>query len=390
MPFTRPPRFLAAVACTVLAGFTTGCTPLTAPGNLTDYVDSLRRVQRDPNPKNLVWHRNNLELLVNAAESRQLSPPPGLRVEYACLLAQQGKPEAAEEQLKREGAAYPDAVPFLASVRSRLGQIPPYRLNTTMFPAAKLPVLPAAVATTKGAQFPRMYEEKPVTVLVWPPINTTGEAEAAYYYSSTAGIELMRAGYYPLPVDFVRAVLGALSADESARLEREPISTLKALFHVDAVLMTTLYRWQPRDPISQNFEVDFHAALLSTQSSAVLWDSVERRTVGAMGSGDVGRPSGLPTAGVTAAVFPGLISPTNGAATASPPAGTGQLIPQDYMIDPTRGFIGMFKTLPVGKYHGQFMKDQAVAIDYQPGGSALTLPLGQAVNSAGGATVPKP
>lgn len=42
-----------------------------------------------------------------------------------------------------------------------------------------------AQRTTKLAEFPKMYEEQPHSILILPPINESTDAEAKDYYSTT-------------------------------------------------------------------------------------------------------------------------------------------------------------------------------------------------------------
>ncbi|MCX6955004.1 MAG: DUF4810 domain-containing protein [Verrucomicrobia bacterium] len=181
-----------------LAGLVAGCVTLTAPGDFGDYAFSLRRVQQDPSPRNLAWHQMNVEALIRASETRQVAVPPGLRAEYGHLLWQQGRKAEAEAQFTLERVAYPAATPFITPLRLHL-QADPARPR---FPAPTTPpprglgptVTGEPVATTKGAQFPRMYAEKPVTVLILPPVNFTSATEASLYFTTAVGVALTRAG----------------------------------------------------------------------------------------------------------------------------------------------------------------------------------------------------
>ena len=51
---------------------------------------------------------------------------------------------------------------------------------------------------TLGEQYPGMYEEKPLTIVIMPPINQTNHAEAKDYFYTTLYSPLCEKGYYVL------------------------------------------------------------------------------------------------------------------------------------------------------------------------------------------------
>ena len=61
---------------------------------------------------------------------------------------------------------------------------------TTITASAKDPEV------TKAQQYPGMYEEKPVTIAVMPPINRTTHAEAKEYFYTTLYRPLCEKGFY--------------------------------------------------------------------------------------------------------------------------------------------------------------------------------------------------
>ena len=60
---------------------------------------------------------------------------------------------------------------------------------------------------TKGEKFPLMYEEKPVTILVLPPMNHSTAADAKEYYSTTIAEPLSLSGYYVYPIEVTSEML---------------------------------------------------------------------------------------------------------------------------------------------------------------------------------------
>lgn len=61
--------------------------------------------------------------------------------------------------------------------------------------------------TTKQEAFPKMYSEKPLVILVLPPINQTTAADAKEYYSTTIAEPLSYEGFYILPIEVTNDIL---------------------------------------------------------------------------------------------------------------------------------------------------------------------------------------
>ena len=49
---------------------------------------------------------------------------------------------------------------------------------------------------TRGSQYPKMYEERPLAIVVMPPINQTNHVEAKDYFYTTLYSPLCEKGYY--------------------------------------------------------------------------------------------------------------------------------------------------------------------------------------------------
>ena len=65
---------------------------------------------------------------------------------------------------------------------------------------------------TRGTQYPLMYKEKPVTLLVMPPINNTTNVEAKDLLYTSISKPLIDAGYYVIHPMITMEVLKEESA----------------------------------------------------------------------------------------------------------------------------------------------------------------------------------
>ena len=61
--------------------------------------------------------------------------------------------------------------------------------------------------TTKLTEFPLMYEENPVSILILPPMNESTAADAKEYYSTTIQEPLAFSGYYTFPYPITSDIL---------------------------------------------------------------------------------------------------------------------------------------------------------------------------------------
>ncbi|HQH10501.1 MAG TPA: DUF799 family lipoprotein, partial [Bacteroidales bacterium] len=65
---------------------------------------------------------------------------------------------------------------------------------------------------TRGNQYAQLYEEKPITLLVMPPINNTTNVEAKEYLYTSISRPLAEAGYYVISPMLAMEVFKAESA----------------------------------------------------------------------------------------------------------------------------------------------------------------------------------
>ncbi len=94
--------------------------------------------------------------------------------------------------------------------------------------------------TTKIEEFPAMYEEQPVTLIILPPINESTAADAKEYYSTTIQEPLAYSGYYTLPYPITSDILKMEGIYDTELLANLPLIKFKEYFGADAVLFTTI------------------------------------------------------------------------------------------------------------------------------------------------------
>ncbi|MBE6235411.1 MAG: hypothetical protein E7112_04135 [Bacteroidales bacterium] len=96
---------------------------------------------------------------------------------------------------------------------------------------------------TRGTQYAKMYEEKPVTLLVMPPINKSANVEAKDLLYTSISRPLIEAGYYVLSPLLAMDVLKSESAYDSEVFFEAPLSTFNSYFGADAVVFSVIETW---------------------------------------------------------------------------------------------------------------------------------------------------
>jgi len=195
-----------------------------------------------------------------------------------------------------------------------------------------------SVASTKGSNFPRIYEEKPITILALPPINETTSPVAKEYVVCTITEPLGSTGYYLLPIAVSNEILKREGLYDTEVIDPEVYPRFKELFDVDALLFTRIFKWDTSYyVVGGEVTVGLAYNLVSTITGETLWSYYGEKTVDTTQKSDAGGLAGL------------LISV---AATAVSTATT------DYIPIARDINKAIFETLPRGKYSVRHGLDQ--------------------------------
>ncbi len=125
--------------------------------------------------------------------------------------------------------------------------------------------------TTKLQAYPYLYEEKPLTIMVMPPINrsTKVEAKMAFYHSLC--LPLANKGYYVLPPLLTMKVLEEQSVYDSELFIDRDAEKFGTYFGADAVLFTVIDEWR-KVTVGNFIEVKIHYILKSTKTNNILYE----------------------------------------------------------------------------------------------------------------------
>jgi hypothetical protein len=199
-----------------------------------------------------------------------------------------------------------------------------------------------AKLTTKGEEFPKMYEEQPRSLLVLPPMNESTDVEAKGYYMTTIEMPLALTGYYIFPVELVSDIMKQEGVYDSEVLYNMPLNKFYEYFGADAVLYTRIKQWDVAYMvIAASLTVSIEAEILSTKTSEQLWKYTGTVVVDLSGGNAGGGLAGL--------VINAIVTAVNTAAA-------------DYVKYAHRANGRFIHTLPFGPYHEYYLKDQQIQL----------------------------
>ncbi len=123
---------------------------------------------------------------------------------------------------------------------------------------------------TKKEAYKGMYEEKPLSVLIMPPINRSTNVEAKEYFHSTLNTPIAECGYYVVPPFLSMAILKQESAYDSEEFLNQPLILFNEVFGADVALFTIIHKWD-KNAIGAKVKVDIEYIVKSTISNNVLY-----------------------------------------------------------------------------------------------------------------------
>ncbi|MDR0907535.1 MAG: DUF799 domain-containing protein [Rikenellaceae bacterium] len=123
---------------------------------------------------------------------------------------------------------------------------------------------------TKSERYAEIYEEKPVSILVMPPINRSTKVEAKELFYSSLVVPLSQRGYYIMPPLLTMEILKEESAYDAEMFVGSSMRRVGELFGVDAVLFTTIHEWA-KTTLAAQIRVVVEYTLKSTKTDEVLF-----------------------------------------------------------------------------------------------------------------------
>ena len=122
---------------------------------------------------------------------------------------------------------------------------------------------------TRESQYAKMYEEKPITLLVMPPINNSNSVEAKDLLYTSISRPLIEAGYYVISPLLAMDVLKEESAYDSELFFEAPLKTFQNYFGADAVVFSVIDVWTKK---GLGIETKIRYVIKSAHTNEILFD----------------------------------------------------------------------------------------------------------------------
>jgi hypothetical protein len=124
--------------------------------------------------------------------------------------------------------------------------------------------------TTLSQQYPGMYEEKPLTIAIMPPINQTTHAEAKDYFYTTMYMPLCEKGYYVYSPYLTMEMFQQESAYDAEMFLEADLTPFRNVLDADAAMFTIIKDWR-RNNVGGMLTVKIEYILRSTKTGQTLY-----------------------------------------------------------------------------------------------------------------------
>ncbi|MBR5443822.1 MAG: DUF799 family lipoprotein [Paludibacteraceae bacterium] len=122
---------------------------------------------------------------------------------------------------------------------------------------------------TRGEQYAKMYEEKPITFLVMPPINNSTNVDAKDLLYTSISYPLIEKGYYVLSPMLTMEVLKNESAYDAELFINGSLSMFQKYFGADAIIFSEINSWTKK---GFGIETDIHFIIKSAHTNEILFE----------------------------------------------------------------------------------------------------------------------
>ena len=149
--------------------------------------------------------------------------------------------------------------------------------------------------TTLSQQYPGMYEEKPLSIAIMPPINQTTHAEAKDYFYTTMYMPLCEKGYYVYSPYLTMEMFQQESAYDAEMFLEADLTPFRNVLDADAAMFTIIKDWR-RNNVGGMLTVKVEYILRSTKTGQTLYTREGEITVDTSidgGSGGFGALVGM-------------------------------------------------------------------------------------------------
>jgi hypothetical protein len=115
-----------------------------------------------------------------------------------------------------------------------------------------------------------MYDEKPLTILLMPPINRSTNVEAKEYFHSTLNVPIANAGFYVIPTFLSMEILKKESAYDAELFLNSPLTMFGEVFGADLALFTIIHKWD-KSGLAAKVYVEVEYIFKSTKTNEIVY-----------------------------------------------------------------------------------------------------------------------
>lgn len=148
----------------------------------------------------------------------------------------------------------------------------------TLFMFLAIVVSSCTASKTLIQQYPKMYEEKPLTIAIMPPINQTTHTEAKEFFYTTMYMPLCEKGYYVYSPYLTMEMFQQESAYDAEMFLEADLTPFRNILGADAAMFTIIKSWK-RYNISGKLTVQIEYIMRSTKTGEILYNREGQITV---------------------------------------------------------------------------------------------------------------
>lgn len=157
---------------------------------------------------------------------------------------------------------------------------------------------------SKSVAYKGMYDEKPLTILLMPPINRSTNVDAKEFFHSTLNIPIANAGFYVIPTFLSMEILKKESAFDAELFYNSPLTKFGEIFGADLALFTIIHKWD-KSGLAARVNVQVEYVIKSIKTNEIVFtrtgDVTYDTSVRTSGGGAIGALASIAASAINTA-----------------------------------------------------------------------------------------
>jgi len=131
---------------------------------------------------------------------------------------------------------------------------------------------------TRVSQYPNIYKEKPVSIVIMPPINKTNFVEVKEYFYASMYKVLAEKGYYVFSPYLAMDLFKSESAYDSELFIKGSLKPFRNIIGADLALFTIINKWE-KQTLLNKITVNIEYIIRSTRTGEILFNRKGELTI---------------------------------------------------------------------------------------------------------------